>query len=154
MSTMEITEEGETDLVVTRLFRAPPERVFRAHVEPDLVARWMNVGEGWTMEIVSCDARPGGAFRYDYAGEDGAFTIEGTFLELEPPGRILHAERMVMGEDGALEMRIETLFEPHGPGTRMVMRIRYEDAEARAAALAMDMAEGIASTYDALDEVA
>ena len=150
---MSIREEGDTDLVVARRFRAPPERLFRAHVEPDLIRRWMNVGEEWTMDIVACEARPGGAFRYDYASGEMGFSIQGTFLELDPPGRILHEETMVM-EEPCGPSRVETLFEPEGAGTRMTMTISYPDAASRARMLEMGMAEGMASTYDALDEVA
>ena len=150
MSDMSIREEGERDLVVTRRFRAPPEAVFRAHVEPALIARWMNVGEDWTLDIAECDARPGGAFRYDYANGEQGFSIQGRFLELDRPGRILHEETMVM--DAALgPSRVETLFEAEGAGTRMVMTIRYPDAAARARMLEMGMPDGMASCYDALD---
>lgn len=148
--TMSTREEGETDLVVTRRFKAPPERIFLAHVEPDLIRRWMNVGDDWTMDIVSCDARPGGDFRYDYANGEMSFSIQGTFLELEPPRRILHEETMVM-DPPCGPSRVETLLEPDGTGTRMVMTISYPDAEARARMLGMGMTEGMASTYDALD---
>ena len=151
MSTLDIREEGEADLVVSRRFSAPPERVFRAHVEPEIIRRWMNVGEGWTMEIVLCDARPGGGFCYAYANGAQSFRIEGTFLELDPPGRILHVERMVMGDGPAPETRIETRFAPEGGGTRMLMRMSYPDAAARAAALEMGMGDGMATTYDALE---
>ena len=48
-------------LVVTRGFSAPPERVYDAHVDPALIARWMVGYGGWSMPVCVNDARPGGA---------------------------------------------------------------------------------------------
>lgn len=48
---------------ITREFNSPPEKVFRAHVDPDLFARWN--GPNDTTNIVGHhDCRTGGSFRY------------------------------------------------------------------------------------------
>jgi hypothetical protein len=41
MSKMTIRTEGETDVVVTRRFAAPPEALYRAHTEPKLIQKWL-----------------------------------------------------------------------------------------------------------------
>lgn len=54
---------------ITREFDAPAERVFRAFVDPDLVARWMGP-RSISMEIATWDFRTGGSYRYT-AFQDG-----------------------------------------------------------------------------------
>jgi len=41
MSKITLQTEGDTHVVVTRRFAAPPEAVYRAHTDPKLVQKWM-----------------------------------------------------------------------------------------------------------------
>lgn len=150
--TLELRTDGPTQVVVTRRFRAAPAAVFGAHTDPALIQGWMLGPEGWTMPDCQIDARPGGSFRYDWAGPDGSgFYQTGTFLAVEPPGRILHVERMHL-PDPTPDMRVETLFQDDGAGgTRLVMTMTLPDAETRAAMLATGMEHGMAASYARLD---
>ena len=95
MSKMELETEGDSQIVVTRRFAAPPEAVFRAHTEPLLIQRWLLGPEGWTMPVCISEARPGGKIRYEWANAQGqGFYLTGEYLELEPYSRIVHVERM------------------------------------------------------------
>ena len=47
-------------MVVKRFFAAPPEEVYRAHVEPELMRQWMLGPEGWSMPVCPVEPRPGG----------------------------------------------------------------------------------------------
>jgi uncharacterized protein YndB with AHSA1/START domain len=49
MSKLTLTTEGETHVVVKRRFEAPPEAVYRAHLDPKLIQQWCLGPEGWTM---------------------------------------------------------------------------------------------------------
>jgi len=46
MSKMVLETEGDRFVVVKRYFAAPPEAVYRAHVEPELIQQWMLGPEG------------------------------------------------------------------------------------------------------------
>jgi uncharacterized protein YndB with AHSA1/START domain len=48
---------------ITREFNAPPEKVFLAHLNPDLFARW-NDPNDTTMTVGHHDCRTGGSYRY------------------------------------------------------------------------------------------
>ena len=50
-------------VTITREFDAPPERVYRAWAEPDLVRQWMGP-RSVDMDIETWDCRTGGAYRY------------------------------------------------------------------------------------------
>lgn len=152
---MKIQTDGETKVIVTRSFSAPPAALFRAHTDPAIMPRWLTGPEGWVMTRCESDPRPGGQMRCDWvdaAGENG-FHLTAEYLEIEVPHRILHVERMHL-PDPTPDNRVETLFHDDGKGgTRMVMTMTLPDAAARAAMLATGMEDGMAASYDRLDTV-
>ena len=92
MSKMTLTTEGDTHIIVTRRFAAPPEAVYRAHTEPALIQQWLLGPDGWTMPVCINEARPGGKFRYEWAnGKGQSFYITGECLELNPFHRLVHS---------------------------------------------------------------
>jgi uncharacterized protein YndB with AHSA1/START domain len=151
MSKMNLTTEGDRHVVVTRRFAAPPEAVYRAHVEPALVQRWMLGPPGWTMPVCIAEARPGGAIRYEWSdGQGHGFHLTGEFVELEPFSRIVHVERMHLPEPTP-DNRVETRFEADGSGTLMTMRMTLPDEKTRAAMLASGMEHGMEDSYARLE---
>ena len=151
MTRLTIETPGETQIVLRRAFAAPPARVYRAHVDPALIPRWMNVMPGWTMPEVACDPRPGGSFRFRWDdGQGGGFRIEGDFLEVEPGRRILHVERMFL-PDPTPDNRVETRFDLTRTGTELGLMMTLPDAATRAALLQTGMTEGMEMTYGRLD---
>lgn len=153
MSKLELKTEGDTRVVITRRFAAPPEAVYRAHTEPALVQRWMTGPDGWTMPVCVSEARPGGAIRYEWTdGKDAGFHLTGEYLELEPFSRILHVERMHL-PDPTPDNRIETVFTADGTGTLMTMRMTLPDADTRSAMLASGMDAGMEASYQRLETI-
>ena len=155
MSPLEVRTEGDRDIVVTRRFAAPPEEVYRAHIEPSLLQRWLLGPDGWTMPVCISEARPGGRIRYEWTdGAGSGFHLTGEFVALEPARRIVHVERMHL-PDPTPDNRVETVFEPDGEGgTLMTMRMSLPDAETRAAMLATGMTDGMETSYARLEGMA
>jgi uncharacterized protein YndB with AHSA1/START domain len=153
MSKLTLKTEGDTHVVVTRRFAAPPEAVYRAHMEPKLVQQWMLGPEGWTMPVCVNEARPGGKIRYEWTnGKGGGFYLTGEFLELKPYSKIVHIERMHL-PDPTPDNHVETTFEPDGPGTLMTMRMTLPDPQTRAAMLATGMERGMEDSYVRLEKM-
>jgi uncharacterized protein YndB with AHSA1/START domain len=152
MSKMTLKTEGDRFVVITRRFAAPPEAVYRAHTDPELIPKWMLGPEGWTMPVCKIDARPGGKFRYEWTnGKGGDFYLTGECMEMEPPRRIVHVERMHL-PDPTPDNHIETLFEPDGKGgTVMMMRMTLPNSETRAQMLATGMEHGMEASYVRLE---
>ena len=151
MSRLTLKTEGDTHLIVTRRFAAPPEAVYRAHTEPKLVQQWMLGPEGWTMPVCISEAKPGGIIRYEWTnGKGGGFYLTGEFLELEPFSRIVHVERMHL-PDPTPDNHAETQFEADGAGTLMTIRMTLPDAQARAAMLSTGMEKGMEDSYVRLE---
>ena len=78
MSRMTLKTEGDTHVLVTRRFAAPPEAVYRAHTEPALIQKWLLGPEGWTMPVCVSEAQPGRSIRYEWTnGKGGGFHLTG-----------------------------------------------------------------------------
>jgi uncharacterized protein YndB with AHSA1/START domain len=153
MSKLTLKTEGDTHVVVTRHFAAPPQAVYRAHTDASLVKQWMLGPDGWTMPVCINEPKPGGKIRYEWSnGKGGGFHITGEFIELTPYSRIVHVERMHM-PDPTPDNHVETTFEPDGAGTLMTMRMTLPNAETRAAMLASGMEHGMEASYVRLESM-
>ena len=77
-----------------RVLRAPPERVYRAFLDADAMAKWLPPN-GFTGRVHRLEARVGGTFRMSFthfsSGRSHAFG--GEFLELAPFERIRYTDR-------------------------------------------------------------
>lgn len=153
MPPLQLTLDGDTKMVVTRNFKAPPEHVYRAHLEPDLIRQWMLAMEGWTMPLCETDSREGGAFRFEFdGGEEGAFAISGEYITLTPSSLIEHVERMHM-PDPSPDSQCHTTFEASGGGTLLTLTMTLPDAETRQGMLDMGVTDGMEQSYAKLDAI-
>jgi uncharacterized protein YndB with AHSA1/START domain len=151
MSKMTLETVGDTIVVVTRRFAAPPEAVYRAHTEPKIIQQWLLGPEGWTMPVCINETRPGGHIRYEWTnGNGGGFHITGEYLELQPHSRIVHVERMHM-PDPTPDNHIETTFEPDGAGTLLTLRMTLPDEKTRSMMLSTGMEGGMEASYVRLE---
>jgi uncharacterized protein YndB with AHSA1/START domain len=148
----EITLDPDVPLVrITREFDAPPDKVFRAHVDPELFARW-NGPRGMEMRIDHFDCRTGGAYRYVQARGDDEFGFRGCFHEVRPSALIVQTFTFEGMPDGvALE---KMAFEDLGDGrTRLTATSLVDSFADRDAFVASGMEVGVREGYERLDEV-
>ena len=77
-----------------RVLRARPERVYRAFLDADALAKWLPP-DGFTCKVHALDVRVGGSYRMSFTnfanGQSHAFG--GEYLELVPNERIRHTDR-------------------------------------------------------------
>jgi uncharacterized protein YndB with AHSA1/START domain len=151
MRELSIEQPSPTQILLRRHVPAAPGLVYRAHMEPALIPRWMNALPGWTMTIAETDPRPGGRFRFGWDdGTGNGFRIEGDYLEIEEGRRILHVERMFLPEPTP-DTRVETRFDLTRGGTALSVLMTLPDAEAAGTMLRTGMTDGMQKTYDRLD---
>ena len=124
---MSDTTQTDREVRITRVFDAPPDRVFRGWTEPDDVAAWLSPAPLRTpRDSVRIDLRVGGRYELSMAQPDGAETSLGLeIVEVDPP-RLLVLRSDPMPEAGMPEptvVRIELHDEPSasGPRTRMTL---------------------------------
>jgi uncharacterized protein YndB with AHSA1/START domain len=130
IETAQVTMPSDREVQVVRSFRAPGALVYRAFTEPSLVRRWMLGPPGWSMPVCEMDVRVGGAYRWRWrSDEDGSeFGFHGTFREVQPPDS---SHRGVRPHPTAYD-----------PGR-----------EARDAAVATGMTDGMEQSYALLDRL-
>lgn len=152
MSKLTLQTEGDRYVVVRRHFAAPPEAVYRAHTDPNLIRKWLLGPDGWSMPVCISDVKPGGNFRYEWSnGKGGDFYVTGEYIEVEPYSRLVHVERMFL-PDRTPDNHVETRFDPDGTGTLMTLRMTLPDAQTRAAMLSTGMERGMEASYARLEQ--
>jgi len=77
-----------------RVLRAPPERAYRAFLDPDAMAKWLPP-RGFTGKVHALDARLGGHYRMSFTNfaTGHVHTFGGTYVELVPHERIRYTDR-------------------------------------------------------------
>ena len=77
-----------------RVLRAPPERVYKAFLDADAVAKWMPPN-GYTCKVHHLDARTGGSYKMSFTNFSSgkSHSFGGNYLELTPHERIRLTDR-------------------------------------------------------------
>jgi uncharacterized protein YndB with AHSA1/START domain len=76
-----------------RVLKAPPERVYRAFLDPEAMAKWLPP-HGFTGQVHHLDAKVGGTYKMSFTNftTGKVESFGGTFLELVPGARIRHTD--------------------------------------------------------------
>ena len=152
-SKLTLETEGDRFVVAKRRFAAPPEAVYRAHLDPEFLQQWLLGPDGWTMPVCINEAKPGGKIRYEWSnGQGRSFYLTGEILELDPPHRIVHVERMHL-PDPTPDNHVVTMFTADGSGTLMTMRMTLPDEATRKAMLSTGMERGMEASYARLERL-
>ncbi len=77
-----------------RVLRAKPERVYRAFLDPDAMAKWLPP-YGFTGRVHHVEAKVGGTYKMSFANfsTGHSHSFGGEYLELSPDNRICHTNR-------------------------------------------------------------
>jgi uncharacterized protein YndB with AHSA1/START domain len=77
-----------------RVLRAPPERVYKAFLDPDAMVKWLPP-HGFTAKVHRMDAKVGGGYRMSFTnfGTGQSHSFGGTYVELTPPERIRYTDK-------------------------------------------------------------
>ncbi len=77
-----------------RVLRAPPERVYRAFLNAEAMAKWLPPN-GFTGKVHQMDAKVGGGYKMSFTNftTGGSHSFGGTYLELTPHERIRYTNQ-------------------------------------------------------------
>lgn len=156
-TTAQVELPSDTEVRVTRDFKAPRELVWRAHVEPELFQRWIGGYPEWVLTHCEMDVRVGGTFRWKWRNdaENQEFGFHGDYREVVAPSRMVHAEYFDPGTLGGPmpegPAMIRTSFTEKDGITTLVMLMDYGSKEARDGAVATGMTDGMEVSYQRLD---
>jgi uncharacterized protein YndB with AHSA1/START domain len=89
-----------------RVLRAPPERVYRAFLDPDAVVKWLPP-HGFTCQVHELEARVGGTHKMSFKNftTGHGHSFGGQYLELVPAERIRYTDRF---DDPNLKSEMQT----------------------------------------------
>jgi uncharacterized protein YndB with AHSA1/START domain len=142
-----IVDEKLPVVTIIREFDAPPEKVFRAHVEPELFARW-NYPDGYDIRFDRFDCQTGGSYRISMSGGDIEGSVYGSFHEVIPNELIVQT----FSPDGAPDLivlethRFEAISDDR---TRLTAKSLVDSFEYRDSFIQAGLLEG----YEKLDEL-
>ena len=102
-----------------RVLRAPPERVYRAFLDAEAMAKWLPPN-GFTGKVHELDARVGGSYRMSFTNftTGDSHSFGGEYLELVPNERIRHTDKF---DDPGLRgtMTVTVSLKPVSCGTEL-----------------------------------
>ncbi len=108
------------EILITRVFDAPRQRVFEAWTQTGHLARWFGPRD-FTAPVIEADVRRGGAWRICIRSPEGTeYWMHGVYREVAPPERLVFTHIWEEGHGAAGHETLVTLtFEDVGGRTRM-----------------------------------
>jgi uncharacterized protein YndB with AHSA1/START domain len=161
----EVRDVEDRDFVMTRVFAALPELVWKAWTDPRLVARWWGP-KSFTSPVCEMDVRPGGAYRIVMRSPDGIdYPMKGRFDEVVPPKLLVYTvdmsehpadwqdlltKQLEGNEPDTSRLLCRVTFEDEGGKTRLTVRSTFDSSVLRDAFVRMGMETGWGEMLDKL----
>lgn len=115
--------EGNRELSVTRIVKAPIELVWNVWTDPDHIRHWWGP-EGFTNTISKMDVRPGGEWEFIMHGPDGKnYRNKHVYKELAKP------RKLVLEHVSSPRFLMTVTFETVGEQTLVTIHSLFESAE-------------------------
>jgi uncharacterized protein YndB with AHSA1/START domain len=140
-------EDGRQDLLITREFDLSVELLFKAYVEPEIVAQWMGTN------VLKLENKKHGSYRFETTDPKGnKHGFSGVIHDFSPNEKITRTFEM---ENTPYGVQLEFLeFEKLGDDTsRLKMHVVYRSAAHRDQILALPFAQGINMAHNRLQDV-
>lgn len=120
----------DREVVLTRVFDAPRELVYRAWTDPEHIQRWFGP-KGFTCTTHAIDLRVGGMWRFDMVSPDGTiYPNRMTFLEMKAPERLVFDHGRDTDDDPDM-FRVTVTFDAQNNGKTVVMLRQLHPSKAR-----------------------
>jgi len=120
-----------TDLTLTtqRIIAAPPERVFGAWLDPDMLMKFMLPGPGMRCPRASTEPKVGGRFALVMMNDQTEIPHAGTYTEITPHSRIVFTWESPYSTEGST---VTLTFDPVAAGTHLTLtHVRFPSEESR-----------------------
>ena len=131
----------DREIVLTRVYAASRDRVFRAFTEPDAVGQWFGP-EGYVCTVHQMDVRVGGRWTFDFVGPDGTlYTNRVEYLQIEVD-RLLVFDHGSDVDDDPSRFRVTVTFDEQSDGkTVLTLRQLHPTREQRDAGIGFGAVE-------------
>ncbi|HTP02795.1 MAG TPA: SRPBCC family protein [Anaerolineales bacterium] len=145
-------EPGKQEIVITRLFDAARERLFRALTDPALVQQWCGSPGQVNTLVDQMDVRPGGSWRWRFVNPrdaSGGIGLHGIYHTVVPPERLVYTFEFE-GVPGHVLLRTITLRNQNGR-TLLTEQSVFQSMEDRDGMLQSGIKEGTVGSWDRLE---
>ncbi len=146
----EFSRPSELENEVTRLFHAPPDRVFRFFTDPATLP-YAFASDLSKVTVEKLEVRPGGHYSVLIHFKDGPMRFSGEYREIDPPRRIVNTFEASIWP-GVVAMETDT-FERVGDFTRARVRYKFASREDRDRMEGAGGEGGIADVWDYIDRL-
>ncbi|MET3119473.1 uncharacterized protein YndB with AHSA1/START domain [Undibacterium sp. GrIS 1.8] len=143
------------DLILERVIDIPPELVWRAWTDPEMITQWFTPVP-WKTIACEIDLRPGGAFKTEMQSPEGqSFPNVGCYLEIIENKKLVWTSAIGPGFRPLVSapspaMTAIILLEPLGTGTKYTAIALHKDEQDRKEHEAMGFHEGWGKALDQL----
>lgn len=118
----------DLEIVLTRTFSAPRDRVYAAFTKPELLREWWGP-EDFSVADTRIDPRPGGRYRIVLRAPDGTeYPATGTYVQADEPDRVVMTDEAFEQLQDWEELHQEYRGEEDTP-LRLIIRALFDDAE-------------------------
>lgn len=110
------------DLRIERVIDATPDEVFAAFTEAEAIAEWWEAFDGWSVEVVACDARLGGTTSVVF-GTAGSvpYREDMTYTIFERPHRVACTDIFANPDGTTVQTALDVTFDAHEGKTLMTL---------------------------------
>jgi uncharacterized protein YndB with AHSA1/START domain len=150
--------QSDREIVITRVFNAPRELLYKAWTEPKHIEQWYGP-KGFTTRVTEMDLRPDGQWCYIMIGPDGTeYPSKGVFREIVPPERLVATDEFGEGIEKVLTVDLPkgmvttATFEDLGGKTRLTIQVMHDTVSDRRKHEEMGVVTGWNSSLDCLEE--
>jgi uncharacterized protein YndB with AHSA1/START domain len=154
-----MSKKNQTGLVITRIFDASRELLFKAWTDPKHIAQWWGP-HSFTNPLCEWDARPGGAILVHMRGPKGSvfdmvMPMKGMFHEVAAPERLVFTSSALEDETGQpqLEVLNTVTFTEHNGKTRLTLHAKVVKSTPAAAGALAGMEQGWTESLERLAAV-
>lgn len=140
-------EDDNQEIFITRVFDLPVDLLFKAYIEPELVAQWMGT------KVVKLDARKHGSYQFETTDPLGnKHFFNGTIHEVEPNAKITRTFEM---ENTAFPVQLEFIdFAALSESkSELTMQIIFRSVADRDNMLKLPFAYGLNMAHNRLEEI-
>ena len=141
-------EDGKQDLIITREFDLPLELLFKAHVDPEILAQWMGT------KVLKLESKKHGGWHFETSDPNGnvVFSANGVIHDFVLNERITRTFEMD-NVNFAPQLEFLELEKLTNETSKLTMQIIYKSIEHREQQLKLPFAQGLNMAHSRLEEI-
>ncbi|HLX93764.1 MAG TPA: SRPBCC domain-containing protein [Puia sp.] len=141
-------ESGKQEVVITREFELPVELLFKAHIESDIVEKWMGT------KVLQLDGKKQGGYQFETTNPEGqvVFKANGVIHDFAANRKITRTFEMENTPFG-VQLEFYEFEELSADTSKLHMHVLFESVEQRDQVLQIGFSWGLNMAHDRLQDV-